>query len=184
MKNALILHGTSNTVHDNWFPWLKEELVKKGYKAWIPSLPGADRPNIERYNNFIFPKWKFDKESVLIGHSSGAVAILGILENLPEGVVIERAIFVAGLKDNEDLKWEALDELFTKPFEWEKIKSHCKKFIILHSDNDPYATLSHAQHLAEKLKGDLVIFKDQKHFSVTTMGEVYRRFPQILEYLP
>lgn len=184
MKNALILHATADSLNDNWYPWLKEELIKKGYKVWVPNLPDADKPNIEKYNNFIFPKWEFNKDSILIGHSSGAVAILGILENLPEGVVVERAILVAGFKDNEDLKWESLDKLFLKPFDWEKIRKQCKEFFILHSDNDPYVTLSHAQHLAEKLKGKLIIYKNQKHFSVTTMGEVYRRFPQILEYLP
>src|SRR5579872_3230075 len=137
MKNAIILHSTSNSVDDNWYPWLKEELLKKGYKVWVPSLPDSNKPNIEKYNNFIFPQWEFDSDSVLIGHSSGAVAILGILENLPEGVAIDRAILVAGFKDNEDLKWASLKELFERPFQWEKIRTHCKKFIILHSDNDP-----------------------------------------------
>ena len=54
MKNALILHGTANDATRNWIPWLKKELENRNYRVWAPNLPGAETPNIERYNQFIF----------------------------------------------------------------------------------------------------------------------------------
>lgn len=181
MKNVLILHGTGNNSQDNWFPWLKKELEEKGYKVWVPDLPNSDKPNYERYNKFIFSKWSFDNESLLIGHSSGAVEILRILGALPENIVVKKTILVAGFKDN--LNYEPVFEMFEEPFNWEKIKNRCKEFIFIHSDNDPYVSLEHGEFLKEKLGGKLVILKGQKHFSVSTLGEKYRKFPELLKYL-
>ncbi len=178
MKNALILHGTNSNHSDNWFPWLKEELEKIGYKVWVPDLPHADKPNIRRYNDFIFSKWKLDKDSIIIGHSSGAVAILGILQELSDSIIINKAVLVAGFLD--DLGWEPLNELFLIPFDWQKIKKQAKKFILFHSDDDPYVPLSHGQKLKELLNADLFVLKGQGHFSLEKDPQ-YKQFPQVLE---
>lgn len=180
MKNVLILHGTNGHSQHNWFPWLKGELEKKGYQVWVPDLPGADRPNIERYNQFILPKWRFNEESVMVGHSSGAVAILGLLQELPDNVVIDKAILVAGFVD--DLGYDPVKEMFARPFNWEKIKKQARKFIFIHSDDDPNVPSYHGPALKERLGGELVIMPGQKHFSVSTAGEKYREFPELLSY--
>jgi len=80
MKNALILHGTDfeetqNERNGNWFPWLKSELEKRGYSVWLPEIPQARRPNLERYWKFFQEnKFNFNSETVLVGHSSGEAA--------------------------------------------------------------------------------------------------------------
>lgn len=181
MKNALILHGTEGHSKENWFSWLGDELEKKGWEVWVPDLPQADKPNISRYNKFIFsnPDWKLNSESTLIGHSSGAVAILGLLEALPHNTQVDTCYLVGAFKNNLD--WDALDDLFIKPFDFELIKKKAKRFVFIHSDDDPYCPLEHAQYLSEKLGGELIIKKGQKHFSVGSYGEKYREFPFLFE---
>lgn len=178
MKNLLILHGTNGSSNENWFPWLRKKLIAKGYKIWVPDLPRADKPNVRRYNDYIFSKWQFDKDSILVGHSSGAVAILGVLQELPENTVIEKSILVAGFVD--DLGWEPLNELFLIPFQWDKIKKHSKKFILYHSDNDPYVFLAHGKKLQKFLNAELIVLKGQGHFSLE-QGSKYKQFPELLE---
>ncbi len=182
MKNALILHGTGNNSQGNWFPWLKQELEKRGYLVWVPDLPQADKPNIKRYNRFIFANkdWSFNEDSVLIGHSSGAVAILGLLQHLPEDIVVNTCILVSSFKDN--LGSLDFQGLFEEPFDFEKIKKHSKRFLFIHSDNDPYCPLEHAQFLTEKLAGKLIIKKGQGHFNLQK-GPEYKQFPFLLEIL-
>ena len=178
MKNALILHGTSGNSKENWFSWLDAELKKNGYHVWTPDLPHADKPNVQRYNKYIFPKWKFDKESILIGHSSGAVAILGILQDLPSNVVIDKAYLVAGFTD--DLGWDPLKELFLEPFNWKKIKTQARKFILYHSDDDPYVVLKYGEELRDRLNGELIVMSGQGHFNLEK-GPQYKQFPELLE---
>ena len=180
MKNALILHGTGNDPTRNWIPWLKKELESRKFHVWAPNLPGADKPNIKRYNEFIFSQWKFDSDSIIIGHSSGAVAIFGLLQALPEYVVINKALLVAGFTD--DLDYPPVKDMFTKPFDWKKIKRQAKSFILFHSDNDPYVPLWHGEKMREYFGAELIVMNDQGHFSTTTYpGDRYKQFPQLLE---
>lgn len=183
MKNALILHGTNGNSKANWFDWLKTELEKQQWLIWMPNLPQADKPNIQRYNDFIFQNknWEFNSESIIVGHSSGAVAILGLLQALPEGTNVDTCYLVGAFRN--DLKWDSLKDLFITPFNFEKIKTRAKHFVFIHSDNDPYCPLEHAQYLSEKLGGELIIRPGQKHFSVSTMGDIYRKFPFLLDLI-
>lgn len=180
MKNALILHGTEDNSKKHWFPWLKQELENLGYDVWVPDLPNAEKPNIEKYWKHV-KNFNFNEESILIGHSSGAVAILGFLERLPKNVKVKTSYLVGSFKDNLD--WDALDELFIKPFDFGKIKNSCEKFAFVHSDDDPYCPLEHAEYLSQKVNGELIILKAQKHFSIGTAGEKYIRFDKLLDLI-
>lgn len=183
MKNALILHGTDGYPTENWFDWLRIELEKESYKVWVPQLPDCNKPNIDKYNKFILSNknWNFNNESIIVGHSSGAVAILGLLEALPDDIKVDTCYLVGSFRNNLD--WDALDELFLRPFDFEKIKTKAKKFVFIHSDNDPYCPLDHAKYLSEQVDGELIIKEGQKHFSVGTVGEQYRQFPFLLDLI-
>ena len=183
MKNTLILHGTAGNPKENWFDWLRIELETQNYKVWVPQLPGSDKPNIERYNKFILnnKSWEFNNESILVGHSSGAVEILGLLEALPEDTVVDTC-YLVGVFEN-DLGWDALKGLFTKPFNFETIKKKAKRFILIHSDNDPYIPLEQAKNIRKKLEGIIILLRGQKHFSVSTAGDKYKQFPFLLDLI-
>lgn len=182
MTKFLILHGTDATPESNWFMWLKGKLIGRGNDVWLPELPGADKPNSKSYTKFIFDNKKFviDADTVLIGHSSGAVEILRLLEELPEGVEIKAAILVSAFKD--DLDWDALSGLFEAPFDFKNIQSHCKKFIFIHSDNDPYVPLEHAEYLSKEVGGELIVLQGQGHFNIELSPE-YTKFPKLLDII-
>lgn len=181
MKNAIILHGTDNTPEGNWFRWLEKELQRRGYDVWLPQLPDAELPNANKYNKLLLNhNFDFNDETIMVGHSSGAVAILNLLQELPENVKIKAAYLVGAFKGPLDK--ESRSALFPKPFDFQKIKSHCVKFIFVHSDNDPYCPLEDAEFLSEKLDGKLVVREGQGHFNLET-GPQYKRFPLLLELI-
>lgn len=182
MKQALILHGTDASPAHNWFTWLKEQLEQEGYKVWLPQLPNSATPSTKTYNEFLLssPDFKFNEETILIGHSSGAVEILSLLQHLPDDVKVEAAYLVSAFKD--DLGWESLSGLFEEPFDFAKIKAKADKFVFLHSDNDPYVPFEHAQYLSEQVGGELIIKTGQGHFN-TELSESYKEFPLLLHII-
>lgn len=180
MKNALILHGTSNTSLGNWFPWLKRELEKSGYLVWCPDLPHADHPDQDNYFKVIFGRtdWQFGDESVVIGHSSGGVTALKVVQHLADGVVINKCVTVGApyIRHGDD----PIQGLFKEPYDFTKIKKHAKRFIIFHSDDDPYVPVEDGKIISNALSGDFVYIPGQGHFNLEK-GPQYKRFPKLLE---
>ncbi|MBW3568704.1 alpha/beta hydrolase [Candidatus Parcubacteria bacterium] len=180
----LILHGTSSSSQGNWFPWLGSELKKSGHEVWIPDLPDAHRPNIQKYNNLLLNQgWDFN-DSVIIGHSSGAVAILGLLQALPEGAKINTAILVGAFTERlvESPSWEMLKELFEEPFDFKAIKKKSKQFIFVHSGDDPYCPIEQARYLAENLQGEFIELQGMGHFKLR-LDARFDKFPELLEII-
>lgn len=185
MKNALILHGTDNNHTGNWFPWIKHEFEKEGWKVWVPDLPNSHFPNVKRYNEFIFSNkdFEFNGETVIVGHSSGSVEILGLLQKLPDGVKINKAILIGTFEpEPEASDWKQMKGLFKEPFDFEKIKIKADKFIVLHSDNDPYCSLQGAKNIAAKLGAEFILKPGQGHFNLE-FGPQYKQFPLILRLI-
>lgn len=182
MKHALILHGTGASPEHNWFSWLGRQLEHDGYKVWLPQLPDCDAPDTTKYNKFLLwdPNFVFDDETIVIGHSSGAVEILSLLQHLPEYANIKAAFLVSAFKDN--LGWDSLKGLFIEPFDFENIRSKAERFIFIHSDNDPYVPLEQAEYIAERLNGKLLLLPGQGHFN-TEQSERYKEFPELLEII-
>ena len=180
MKNALILHGTDfdrkgRQRFNNWFPWLKKELVKVGYEVWLPELPEAWHPDLERYWDFL-KGFNFNKETVLIGHSSGGATALGILHKLPEEKKINLAISVAGFYKDEG--WDC-QGLFSEPFDWAKIRKQAEHAYIIWSPDDPYISKGQTDGLGQRLKVKPTIFPNKKHFNLEADRE-FKQFPELL----
>lgn len=183
----LLLHGTSATSKSNWFPWLKAELEKLGHEVWAPDLPDADRPNIETYWKYLSENsngWDFS-DNVWIGHSSGAVAILGLLQKLPQETKINSAILAGAFTKRlaESPSWAMLKDLFDEAFDsfdYEKIKQKSDKFIFVHSKDDPICDIDQARELHDLIGGEMIEFEGMKHFSVK-QDPRFTEFPELLE---
>lgn len=177
---AVILHGTDNDHTGNWFPWLKAELEKLGLEVWVPDLPGAARPNVERYTKFLLDSgWDFN-DNLVIGHSAGAVEVLDLLQNLPDGTKVNAAIMVAVFKG--DLGWDVLKDLNGVRYDYSKIKDMAGKRIVIHSDDDPHCPIEGAQQIAEAIDAEIIEMHGMKHFSIHTDTR-FTKFPELLEII-
>lgn len=185
MKRALLLHCFEGTSQSHWYPWLKRELEDRGYEVWAPDMPTLTRPNARIVTNFLLANtdWDFN-DNLIIGHSWGAVQLLHLLQNLPEGTIVNASVPVSVYSHvlAEEPDWEQLKGLFEEPFNFPKIKSASKKFLFVHGDDDPWCDPRQAEYLANRVKGELIFIPGGQHFS-TSLNPAYTEFSALMELL-
>ncbi len=174
MKRALILIGWYSKIDDDWFPWAKKELEKKGYEVAIPDLPtiGSDLPDMEQMLKVL----TVDKDTVVIGHSLGA--LLGL--RLAERQKFKKLILVSGWDYNDLFPQHKL--FWPNNLDHEKIKNNVKEFVVIHGSNDPYTTEWGAKEMAKRLNTQqMVIVPNGGHLSKKEGNRV--DLPEILPYI-
>jgi predicted alpha/beta hydrolase family esterase len=179
MKRVFIIHGFKGSPNGGWRPWLMGELEKQEIYACALSMPTPENPvcaewideisrHIERNTN---------DEIYLVGHSLGAPAILRYLESA-QAKKIFGAVLVSGPSEKNGNR--KIDSFLDKNFDFEKIKSNCKKFAIIHGDNDPNVPLDNAKFLSQNLNDELIIVENGGHLN-SSAG--WFKLPQCLEVL-
>lgn len=178
-KRVFIIHGWGGNPESNWFPWLENELEKKGFKVEVPTMPNTDFPELKEWLPYLQKLvGKVDEETIFVGHSLGAITILRLLEALPKGEKAGGAIFAAGFPG--PLEFKELDNFFVKPLDYEKIKESVKKIIAITSDNDPYVPLKNGELLKEKLGAELIVISGAGHLNE---GDGFMRLPIVLDLI-
>jgi predicted alpha/beta hydrolase family esterase len=176
---VIILHGWGGSPRGNWAGWLSDQLLVSSSQFTVlsPQLPNADHP---KQNEWI-AKIKeiaetFDEETVLVGHSLGAVAILRLLEIFGNHEKVKAAILVCGFTNH--LGIDEIQDFFKTDFNWKKIRSKVEKFVIINSDNDPYMKIEEGKILHEKLGGELIIEHNAGHINEAAG---FTEYPRLLD---
>ncbi len=180
MKNAIILHGWDSSPDFFWFPWLKQDLEKRGYKVWAPQLPHPKEADLKYWVPFVLENGHFDEETVIISHSAGGPLAIAIIEKLQTS--IKKAVLVAGWI--EPLKKGEPEVILQDSYNFEKIRKNCKEFIFIHSDNDPWGCNDKmGEIMRNKIGGKLIVLKGEGHFGSSTFNQPYKEFPLLLELI-
>lgn len=163
-NRVYIIHGWGGYPEEGWRPRLKKELEERDYTVIVPAMPETNNPKMEDWISYLSRIVETpDKNYYFVGHSLGVITILRYLETLKKNQVIGGAVFFAGFTD--DLGIKEVSNFFQIPIDWIKIKSHCQKFISVHSDNDPVVSLKYGDIFKEKLRAEEIIMHNMKHFS-------------------
>ncbi len=176
MTNVFIFHGYGADPNANWFPWLKEELEKKGYSVFVPAFPDTNNPNREKWLEHMEQyKEHIDEDTIFVGHSLGAPFLLNILETLDKP--IKASFLVAGFVGSLGPDFDPyVGSIANRDFNWDKIRNNCRKFVIFASDNDPFVPLEKAEELHKLLPSELVIIKGAEHLNA---GSGYFTFDEL-----
>jgi predicted alpha/beta hydrolase family esterase len=171
-KRFIIVHKWDGHPEDDWYPWLKNELKKKGFEVSVPQLPDTSHPRIEKWVPALAATVGVPNENTfLIGHSMGGETIGRYLESLSGDLKIGGAVFVAGffkrltgLEDSPDVK-ATVDHWLLAPIDLKKVATRLGKSVALFSDNDEYVPLDNQDDFRDMLGSEIVIEHAKGHFT-------------------
>ncbi|WP_172622778.1 RBBP9/YdeN family alpha/beta hydrolase [Aquicella siphonis] len=181
-KNVIIIHGAYGYPDENWFGWLKSRLSQSGVACLVPQLPTPRQQHLETWMKAFDQTVKacVNQHSILIGHSLGAAFILRWLER--QSTRIYAAILVgAFIGKVGDEQFDSINHSFVDlPFDWDRCRRNCSKFICYHGYDDPYVSSSQADEIAFRLEAERYVIMNAGHFN-TASG--YYQFPHLLNNL-
>ena len=182
MKKVIILHGSYGHPSENWFPWLKEQIEALGNEAYVPEFPTPEGQNLENWLKVLFDEHGdiIDENTIFVAHSISCSFVLNILEQ--KDVNIDSAFLIGGFTGKVDNEvFDEVNKTFSqKDFDFETIKSRCGRFVVFHSDDDPFVEYHKGIKLAEDLgvKDSMHLVPNAGHFSERSG---YKTFPLLLE---
>ena len=161
MKAILIPGNGGGSPRDNWFPYLGRELPKIGIEVINTQFPDPIMARAEFWLPFI-TELGADENTILIGHSSGAVAALRYAETHQ----ILGSVIVGGNWTDLGLENEAVSHYYDHPWDWEAIRRNQQWVIEFASTDDPFIPIAEARFIADALKlgPDYHEFTDRGHF--------------------
>lgn len=169
-KKVFIIHQWWSSPSKDWYPWLKKELEKRGFRVFIPKMPETGKPKINAWVSRLRKlAKKADKNTYFVGHSIGAQAIMRYLETLPKNKKIGGVISVAGwfkLTNLEPEEKPIAKPWLQTPLNFKKIKNIGNKFAAIFSDDDAYVPFAQNSKVFKKKLGAKIILEHKKgHFS-------------------
>ena len=167
MKKVFLIHGFQGEPNGGWRPWLMGKLAKEGIWACALAMPMAGGP---KKNEWVKEITRMVGEPsgdvIIVGHSLGVPAILRYLESLPLNFQIGGAVLVSGpIHIFREERYQAINHFMEGSFNFEHIKQVCKKFSIIHGDNDSTVPFEQATELSKNLGCDLISIPNGEHLS-------------------
>jgi leucyl-tRNA synthetase len=161
----VILHGFQSGPDRPRWVYAKQELEKLGHEVIIPELPNTNHPKEEEQVAAALAATDYDENTVLCGHSLGAVVALKVLEKLDKPIA--RLITVGGfVSRNFKDRPRNFDKTFSWKFDGDKIRSNVKSVTILHDPRDYAISDAMAKELSEVLKTPVTLGQSvEPHFT-------------------
>ena len=172
----IFIHGNGGgTGHDNWYLWCVRELKKYNIDAIAPDFPDSMFARSKFWLPFL-KELGADEDTVLVGHSSGAVAALRYAE---QNKIYGSVILGASYTDLGD-DVEKQSGYFDTAWDWNAIKNNQHWIVQYASTDDPYIPILEARYIRDKLQTEYQEFTDEGHFG-EDKGKT--EFPEIVEEL-
>jgi len=190
-KRVIILPGNGCAdVHSaNWYAELKNELWAKfggSVECVLKDMPDPHMAKESEWIPFIKNVMKVDEETVVVGHSSGAVCCMRLMETTKIGAAVLVSTCYTDL-GNEN---ERASGYFSREWDWGAMRRNCPQIHQFHSDDDHLIPVKEARFVARSLKGgggeeftSLTAGVDEgfTYQELAGHGHFFSMFPEVLD---
>ena len=170
---AILIHGNGGgTAGDIWLPWLERELTRLGLEVINQTFPDNVKARASYWLPFI-ESLGADDTTILIGHSSGAVAAMRHAEThrLLGSVLV--GVCYTDLGDGG----EAASGYYRAPWQWDRIRANQQWTAVFNSSDDPHIPIVEPRYVAAQLRSSYFEFTDRGHFVDEST------FPEVVEFV-
>ena len=170
---AVLIHGNGgSTAGDHWLPYLERELTALGLDVVNRTFPDNVKARARIWLPFL-EQLGAGEDTILIGHSSGAVAAMRYAETHRLLGSILVGVCHTDLGDGG----EAASGYYRDPWQWEQIRRNQQWIGIYQSTDDPLIPVAEARFVATQLRCSYFEFTDRGHFIDS------REFPEVVQFV-
>jgi predicted alpha/beta hydrolase family esterase len=175
MKKIIFIPGNGNsTTSDNWFSEVKKDLEKHQLEVIAADFPDKVLAREIYWIPFIKDELKADQNTILVGHSSGAVAAMRFAEKYQ----ILGSVLVGACYTDLGIENEKLSGYYDRPWQWDKIKQNQEWAVLFSSQDDPWIPFAEPRYIHSKLSCEYHEYKNQGHFG----GDYFKKdFPELTQ---
>jgi uncharacterized protein len=173
VPDVVLIHGNGGcTAADFWLPAVERELSALGLDVVNQTFPdnvkaraGVWLPHLESLG--------VDASTVLVGHSSGAVAALRYAETHR----LRGSVLVSVCHTDLGDGFERASGYYDAPWDWARIRAHQDWVGIFHSTDDPHIPVAEPRFVAARLGASYFEMEDRGHFTAS------RAFPELVHFV-
>ena len=183
MNNYLLVHGSFGSPFVNWFPYLRNEIEKKGLVVYTPDFPTG--VGYQNYNNWekvlecYLDCGLINENTIIYAHSIGPIFVCKFL--VKHKIKVKKLVFVCGFNNYLGINEEYDNVNRTMYFDnLEETKNYAEEIICFYSKNDPYVKYEVEKDFADTIATKQIVIDDGGHLN-SESG--YTKFKQLLEYL-
>ncbi len=173
----ILIHGYKSGPKLNFWPWLIDELKKRGHEVVAPQLPDAENPDEQAWTEALLEEGKnVDDETIVIGHSLGGAMALRFLEAVEARSTPKACLLISTPWMIQSDKFRGF---FMSELDFEVLMWKVSRFALLHSKDDDVIPFDHAQKYEKVLHAKLHETEEAGHFK----GESYPVMLKVIDEL-
>lgn len=148
------------------YAWLEKRLRDSGRFSEVvcKTMPDPHRARRKIWLPFMLTTLGCSEDTIVVGHSSGAVAAMRLLEEQR----LAGCVLVSACHSDLGDAGEAASGYYPPAggaWQWDAIRANsASNIVILHSDNDPFIPLAEAETVAQSLGVTLNVCQGRSHF--------------------
>ena len=134
-----------------WYGWLKRALVKRGIPCTTAMFPDPIAAREEYWLPFLVGPLGCDERTVLVGHSSGAVAAMRLLETTR----LAGAVLISACHSDLGDPVERASGYYNHPWNWTAIRSNAIHFLMqFHGTDDRFVPVEEGRAVSRWLQSE------------------------------
>jgi uncharacterized protein len=167
--NVVFIHGNGgSTVEDIWFPEAKSELEAIGVEVVAQTMPDNMLARSFMWLPFIEDALGADEDSVIVGHSSGAVAAMRYAETHR----IFGSILVGAMHTDLGIRSERMSGYYDETWDWQAIKANQNWIVQFASTDDPFIPIEEPRYVHEMLGTEYHEHNNKGHYTDYSFPEL------------